>query len=172
MIATGRRIALIRCLAVSALAMGVVGCTSGQTAYEAKSAQADALRQARQQLVDDLHACSTRYAYDPEAPNLPENALAPDELEWRECAYDAARNYTAVNTPLALDFATLIDEDQKMTTALANGEMSRTERRDRLRVLIQAVHDKELEQLRSLDSQEAREQELVRQVTNGLRGLH
>lgn len=172
MIAIGRRIPFIRSLAVGALLAGLAACTSGQTAYEAKSAQAETLRQARQQLVDDLRACSARYAYDPDAAGLPENALAPNELEWRQCAYEAARDYTAVNTPLALDFATLIDEDQKMTAALANGEMSRTERRERMRVLIQAVHDKELAQLESLDSQEERERELVRQVTDGLRGLH
>ena len=158
-------------LAAAVLALAA-GCTSGQTTYGAKSAQAEALRQARETLIADLRDCSARYDYNPNDPNLPENALAPNELEWRQCAYDAANAYTAVNTPLALDFATLIDQDQQMTEQLAAGEITRTERRERLRVLIEAVHEKELAQLETLEAEPAREQELVRQITEGLRGLN
>jgi hypothetical protein len=172
MIAPGHRFGLAR-LAVAAFALTLVaGCTGGETTYESNAARADALREARQQLIADLRSCSERYDYNPNDPNLPENGLAPHEQEWRQCAYDAARNYTRVNTPLALDFATLIDEDQKMTEELAAGQITRSERRERLQVLIEAVHDKELAQLEALEADPAREQDLVRQVTEGLRGLN
>lgn len=165
--------ARFRRIGLAALVLALAaGCTPGQTTYESNQAQAEALRAARQQLVDDLRDCSARYDYDPDAPGLPQNGLAADELEWRQCAYDAARAYTDVNTPLALDYATLIDEDEKMTAALAAGEMTRAERGERLATLIEAVHQKELAQLEALEADPAREEDLVRQVTDGLRGLN
>jgi len=150
----------------------LAGCATGETAYQSQAQQIGALQQARETLLRDLQDCSTRYGFNPNDPALPENTLGPNELEWRNCAYEAARDYTAVNTPLALDFATLIDEDQKMTQALAAGQITRSERRARLQPLIAAVHDKEMQQIEALEADQAKKDELVRRVTEGLRGFN
>ena len=172
MIAFGHRLARhshrIGCAAI-ALAF-VAGCTA-PTAYKENTATAELLRQARQQLLSDLQACSARYNYDPDEPGLPEDRLAPYELQWRSCAYDAARDYTQVNTAMAIDFATLIDQDKALTADLAAGEITRSERRLRLKALIENVHQKEVEQLESLETDAARDLELIHQVGDGLRGL-
>jgi len=146
----------------------VAGCTAGETS-RTRSDEAEALLAARDRLDAALRSCSERYPYDPNDPSLPERALGPNELEWRQCAYEAAREYSAVNTSLALDFATLIDEDQKLTQALAAGEITRSERRSRLQPLITAVHEKELEQIEELEADRARQDALVRRITEGLR---
>ena len=157
---------------VAALILALAaGCTTGESTYEAKAEQAGALQAARDRLHQELRDCGTRYNYDPNDPSLPERGVTPNELEWRQCAYDAARNYTSVNTPLALDFATLIDEDQKMTQALATGQMTRSERRERLRPLIAAVHEKEVNQIEAIEADQARKDELARQTIEGLRGF-
>lgn len=158
-------------LAGAAMAL-LAGCGTGETTYQSQAAQVETLQEARERLLRDLQDCSTRYGFNPNDPALPENALGPNELDWRDCAYEAARDYTAVNTPLALDFATLIDEDQKMTQALAAGQMTRSERRARLQPLIAAVHEKEMQQIEALEADQARKNELVRQVTEGLRGFN
>lgn len=159
-------------LSILVLALAA-GCSStGETTYQSQTEQVGTLQQARERLLEQLQDCGTRHRYDPDDPALPENGLGPTELEWRQCAYEAARDYSAVNTPLALDFATLIDEDQKMTQALAAGQMTRSERRARLQPLIAAVREKELEQIEALAADQARKDALARQITEGLRGLN
>jgi hypothetical protein len=42
---------------------------------------------ARDKLIADLQQCSQRYGYDPNhVQGVAENALAPQELQWRQCA--------------------------------------------------------------------------------------
>jgi hypothetical protein len=178
MTALGHRLSSPRTrrIAIAALLLALAACASGGSsssgAGNTAAAKADTLVDAREKLVAALTDCSSRYDYDPEAPGLPENALAPNELEWRDCAYAAAREYTRVNTALAVDFTTLIDEDQRLTQAVADGQMTRTERRQRLQPLIEGIRQKEEEQIQSLESDQARNLDLTRQVTEGLRGLH
>jgi len=178
MTALGHRLSSPRTrqIAIAALLLALAACSSGggasDTASNTAAAKADTLVDAREKLVAALKDCSGRYDYNPEAPGLPENAVAPHELEWRDCAYAAAREYTRVNTALAVDFTTLIDEDQRLTQAVAGGQMTRTERRQRLQPMIEGIRQKEEEQIQSLESDQARNLDLTRQVTEGLRGLH
>ena len=180
MTALGHRLSSPRTrrIAIAALLLALAACTSGGSgsrssgAGDTAAAKADTLVDGREKLVAALKDCSGRYDYDPEAAGLPENALAPNELEWRDCAYAAAREYTRVNTALAVDFTTLIDEDQRLTQAVAGGQMTRTERRQLLQPMIEGIRQKEEEQIQSLESDQARNLDLTRQVTEGLRGLH
>lgn len=147
------------------------GCAGAGPADDSAAAKANTLVSAREKLIAALQDCTGRFDYDPEAPGLPENALAPNELGWRDCAYAAAREYTRVNTALAVDFTTLIDEDQRLTQQVARGQMTRTERRQRLQPMIEGIRQKEEEQIQSLESDQAHNADLIRQVTEGLRGL-
>jgi len=160
--------------ALAALLLALAaGCTSGSgTADDSAATKANTLVDAREKLIAALKDCTGRYNYDPEAPGLPENALAPNELEWRDCAYAASRDYTRVNTALAIDFTTLIDEDQRLTQQVASGQLTRTERRQRLQPMLDGIRQKEEEQIQSLESDQEHNADMVRQVTDGLRGLY
>ncbi len=158
-------------LAVLLLALAA-GCANGGDGADSAAAKADSLVAARQNLVAALRDCSGRNDYDPDDPALPQNALAPHELKWRDCAYAAARDYTRVNTALALSFGTLIDEDRRMTQAIADGRMTRFDRRQRLQEMIEGIRLKEEAQIEGLQSEQSRDQDLARQVIEGLRGLN
>src|SRR5215472_18608777 len=83
-----------------ALALLVAGCSSNSAPPPSTAAAAAPLAQAREKLAADVQACGTQYAYDPNhVTGVAENALAPHELEWRQCAYDAVRAYSRANPP-------------------------------------------------------------------------
>src|SRR5262249_35347317 len=81
-----------------ALALLVAGCSSNSAPPPSAAAAPAPLAQARQKLSADVQACSAQYAYDPNhVTGVAENALAPHELEWRQCAYNAVRTYSQAN---------------------------------------------------------------------------
>src|SRR4029453_14188435 len=70
----------------------VIACTSATT--DALAASPSLLSFLHQQLVAALKECTGRYGYDPEqTAGVAENALAPNELPWRQCAYEAVGAY-------------------------------------------------------------------------------
>ena len=73
-----------------ALVAALSACDTGSTSSNTPEGQ---LMQARERLSADLKQCTAEHGYDPEnTASIPENALAPHELEWRQCAYSAVRN--------------------------------------------------------------------------------
>ena len=94
---------------------------------------------AREALVADLQRCTLAHGYDPNAAGLPENALAPNELPWRQCAYEAVRNYGKSNPTVSGYYNQLITEDVQMTTALQQGTLTRTQRRARIEELVEQI---------------------------------
>jgi hypothetical protein len=65
------------------------GCTSKNTTTDSMTS---AVMGARDKLVADIRQCSQQHGYDPnQLQGVAENALAPQELPWRQCAYDAVR---------------------------------------------------------------------------------
>ena len=107
-------------------------------------------------LEKQLAICTDRHGYDPQsAQGLAPHALGEGELEWRECAYQAVRETLAANSPIEYAYRRLIAEDKRITKAVAAGEISRSEREQRIRTYlaqIQEKEDKELE-MRKLERQ-------------------
>jgi hypothetical protein len=146
----------------------VAACESQSTATGASSSDVIA---ARDTFVADLQQCSTTHGYDPNAAGLPENALAPNELQWRQCAYDAARKYGQTHTEVSGLYDQLIAEDIQMTTAIQQGTMTRSQRRTRIEQLIEQIKAAEDAQIKAATSEQARQQEQLRNVVNGARGF-
>jgi hypothetical protein len=120
----------------------------------------------------DVRACSSQYAYDPtNTTAIAENALAPHELEWRQCAYDAIQRYAQANPALASRYDQLITEDMQMTTAIQQGTMTRTKRRARDQKLIGHIKAAEEQQIQTTVMEQQRQTEQVRNMVDGMRGF-
>ncbi len=91
-----------------------------------------------------VNDCSNTFNFDPrEIKNVRENELAPGEIPWRECVYRGVEKFIIPDTALPSDYRQIVAEDRIMTNKIARGELTRTERRNRLEALIQSVKAKE-----------------------------
>jgi hypothetical protein len=136
----------------------------------------------RQQLVVALDQCTRAHGYDPnQTAGVAENALAANELPWRECAYDAVRSYAEGKPSLGGLYAQLINEDIEMTTAIQEGSLTRSQRRARIETLLGQIRAAEDAQIQAAAKQgsggqnpallhQGREQ--LNNVDEGLQGLH
>jgi hypothetical protein len=107
-----------------------------------------------EQLVAALKECTGQYGYDPDqAAGVAENALAPNELPWRQCAYDAVRAYAKEHSSLGGLYTQLINEDITMTTAIQQGTLTRSERRARIEALLTEIQAAENFQIEAADQQ-------------------
>lgn len=131
------------------------------------------LLQARARLSFDVQQCSRRYKYDPDkTANLPERALAPNEIPWHQCAYDAIKNYEKSNPALAGQYNSFIDEDILMTNAIMNGQMTRSQRRARAAQLLAQIKASEQEQISASRSQEAVKEQQTRNLYDLFRSFN
>lgn len=127
--------------------------------------------EARDQLVAELKQCTEKHGYDPKAAGLPENALAPTELAWRQCAYDAARKYGEAHPAVSGLYNQLISEDIEMTTAIQQGAMTRSQRRTRVEELIGQIKAAEEAQIKAAASEQERQHQQLKNVVEGARGF-
>jgi hypothetical protein len=155
------------------LVAGVVAGLSSCTTQSSNSKSQDPLAAARQQLVAELGQCTQTFGYDPnKVSSVKENQLAPHELQWRQCGYDAVRKYSRYQPALTGQYEQLINEDITMTNAIQSGAMTRTQRRQRLEALIAQIKSAEESQVQAAASEQAQQTEQVRQVVNGMRGFY
>ena len=159
----------LRSLAMATAMIALVtACESQSTATSTSS---DTVIAARDALIADLKQCTLNHGYDPNAAGLPENALAPNELPWRQCAYDAAHRYGQAHPAVSDRYEQLISEDLQMTTAIQQGTMTRSQRRIRVQQLIEQIKAAEDAQIRAATDEQARQQEQLQNVVNGARGF-
>jgi len=152
-----------------AMSAALAGCGDQTNATAASTAQ---LNQARDKLVADEKACSVQFGYDPNnTASIPDNALAPQELQWNQCVYNAIRAYERSNLAMAGHYEQLIGEHSQMTTAIQQGTMTRTQRRGRMDQLLAQVEAGEDEQAKESGMDEQLQTQRIRNVVNGLRGL-
>ena len=155
------------------LLVGVTAGLSACTSQSSSSSSQSPLTAARQQLVADLHGCTQTYGYDPRnVAGVPENKLAPHELEWRQCGYDAVRKYSHSQPTLTGRYDQLINEDITMTNAVQSGTMTRSQRRERLQTLVEQIKQAEESQAQAAASEQAQQMEDVRRVVDGVRGFY
>jgi len=133
------------------LAAGMATALSACTSHSPTTSPAQSpLAAARQQLVADLGQCTKTFGYDPNnTTGVAENHLAPHEIEWRQCGYDAVRTYARNQPALAGQYEQLINEDITMTNAIQAGTMTRLQRRQRLEALIEQIKSAEESQTRA-----------------------
>lgn len=126
---------------------------------------------ARDRLIADLQQCTQKHGYNPQATGMPENALAPNELPWRQCAYDAARSYGQAHPEVQSLYEQLIAEDIQMTTALQQGQMTRTQRRARVEELIGQIEQAEEARIKATAAEQERQEQQLKNVVNNARGF-
>ena len=147
----------------------IAGCSNQGPATDSP---ASGLIAARDKLVADIHQCSQRYGYDPtRVQGVAENALAPQELQWRQCAYDATRVYEQANPAMKARYEQLIAEDIEMTTAIQQGAMTRSQRRARIEALVAQIKSTEEAQAKATATEQERQMEQVRNVVESARGF-
>jgi hypothetical protein len=128
--------------------------------------------ESRNTLTADVRACSAKFGFDPAtATGLAETELAPQELKWRQCAYDAARRYIDRNPPMRSLMEQLIAEDIRMTAAIQQGTLTRSERRSRVQEMLGQLRDAEQKQVQAASAEQERKAAEMSNVVEGIRGL-
>jgi hypothetical protein len=156
-------------LCLAPIAVTLVACAA--PGPDAPSGE-QAISQARNQLTADVRECSATHGFDPETVSaLGERQLAPQELAWRQCAYDAARRYIDRNPAIRGLMEQLIAEDIQMTSAIQQGTLTRTERRARVQTLLGQIRDAEQKQMQAASAQRERQAEEMGTVVEGIRGF-
>ena len=158
----------------------VMACTSIPT--DVLAASPSLLSSLHQQLVADLKACTGRHGYDPnQTAGMAENALAPNELPWRQCAYEAVRAYAEEHPSLGGLYTQLINEDITMTAAIQQGTLTRSERRARIEALLTQIRVAEDSQIEAANNQgqggqnpswSHQERDQLRNIVEGVRGFN
>jgi hypothetical protein len=130
------------------------------------------LMAARNRLVADVRTCSQQHGYDPSSvTGIGEKELAPQELKWRQCSYDAARRYIETNPEMRGRIEQLIAEDIQMTSAIQQGTMTRSERRTRIEELIGQLRQAQQAQISAAGTERERQAQQVSDVVDGFRGF-
>lgn len=160
---------LFSLLFLGCLAIGLSSCGGSQGS---SSKSQSPLAAAHQQLVADLGQCTQKFGYDPnKVAGVAENQLAPNELQWRQCGYDAVRKYASYQPALTGQYEQLINEDISMTSAIQAGTMTRSQRRQRIETLIAQIKSAEENQAQTAEMEQQQQTEQVRQVVDGMRGF-
>jgi hypothetical protein len=155
------------------LLIGVAAGVSSCTSHSSSSNSQSPLAVPREQLIADLGQCTQTFGYDPKTiTGVAENQLAPHEIEWRQCAYDAVRTYAHAHPTLTGRYEQLINEDITMTSAIQAGSMTRTQRRQRIQTLVEQIKGAEESEAQAEAIDQQQETERVRRVVDGMRGFY
>jgi hypothetical protein len=128
--------------------------------------------QARARLTAEIQQCSKTYSYDPRTVvGIPENALAPNEPQWHQCAHDAVRSYQKVNPLLAPLYDSLVDQDTSMTDAIVHGRMTRSERHARISQILAEIKTAEQNQIAQAQLLQAQRDQAMQGVIDMIRTL-
>ena len=154
------------------LACGLFACgCAGPQPAPSPSSGADILG-ARTALDSALHQCTNTYGYNPQqASNVPEHALAPHELAWNQCAYNAVRTYEKANPKLAPMYEQLIASYEQMTTEVAQGTLTRSQRQAETRQKLQAIEQAEHAEIAAANLQPAQQNQQQQNVIDTIRML-
>lgn len=97
-----------------------------------------------QRLLTHFSGCSSAHGYDPRSQEgLTQNRLGKGELKWRACAYQGVENIMIPNSATPELFRQLIREDKAMTAKIAKGEMTRSERKERVTAVLDDIRSRE-----------------------------
>lgn len=143
--------------------LGLAGLLAA-CAMEKTTPQPTRLQLAYEQFEKHLEGCSSTHQTDPRTAAAGENELAPREQEWRACAYDGVRT---ILMPASVDprmLASLIEEDKAMTEKIAQGQMTRSERKARLDEIRGEIATKERQAARISAEEAEHNAALVRQI--------
>ncbi len=173
MIARSHLAAACAALLAFALSSCAGDSSSGSSAgTAAASPSAQRITQARAKLDSDIAACTQQHGYDPyKTTGMPENALVPGEMEWRQCAYEAARNYARINSGMRLPYELLIHDDRTMTEQIQAGTLTRSQRRAAVETRLADIRTQEEGQLQAAQDAAEADQRQMQMTVQTLRGF-
>ncbi len=152
--------------------LAAAGCTGSQSGPPQQSSMSTELLGARQALDTALHQCTTTYGYSPQqAANIPEHALAPNELAWNQCAYNAVGTYEKANPQLAPMYEKLVTSYQQMTNQITQGTLTRSERKAQTQQQLQAIQQAEHAEIAAANLQQAQQNQQQQNVIDTIRML-
>src|SRR5262249_45790403 len=122
----------MRCVLAIVLVAAVAGCTSSRP-----------IESSRDELREHLSACTQQFGYDPAHFSVDEHHLAPAEREWRECAYAAVEKFLVPRSLAPDRYRELIAEDRQMTADVDSGNLTRTQRRQRIEAMLDLIDRRE-----------------------------
>jgi hypothetical protein len=147
-----------------------LACASGGPLPDASPAPAR--MPARDAVVAKVRECTRLHGYDPRAVSgVAEHELAPNEIPWRQCAYDALRAYGRSNPPLRGLYDQLIAEDISMTTAIQQGTLTRSQRRSRIEALLAQIDEAESDQIQLAEFERQRQAQQKEFLVESLRSM-
>jgi uncharacterized protein YcfL len=154
------------------LAVGVLALTACASQQPSVTASQSGLIEARDKLVSDIHQCGQQHSYSPSAAAaVAEDTLAPNELEWRKCTYDAILVYARSNPTMIGKYQQLVYDDIVMTTHIQKHSMTRSNRRDRLNRLIADMKKMEDERVQMAEVDREQQSEQVQAVYKAMGDL-
>ncbi len=124
-----------------------------------------------------LLQCTQTFGLDPRKESgLSENELAPNERDWLDCAYKGIERVMIPNTDFPGMYRDFIAEAESLVGLMERGEVTRTQRRNRLQILIAQIENAEIVRMIRDEPQVSEEKhrentELVRGMVEGFRGF-
>lgn len=98
------------------------------------------IEKAKEDLEVHLNKCTSAYGYDPDTvEGIGPYQLAKGEREWRSCVYKGIESIIIPSTLIPDVYLNLIAEDKKMTDAIEKGEMTRSQRKERLQRSVEEI---------------------------------
>ncbi len=124
-----------------------------------------------------LSQCTQTFGLDPRKESgLSENDLAPNERDWLDCAYKGIERIMIPNSDFPGMYRDFIAEAQSIVDLMDRGEVTRTQRRDRLQTLITQIENAEIVRMIRNEPQMSEEKhrentELVQGMVEAFRGF-
>ena len=153
---------------LSMTALVLTSCASQQSSTTTSQS---GLIEARDKFVSDMGQCSQKYGYPEAGTDVAENSIAPNELEWRECAYGAIFDYARSNPAMMNKYLQLVDDDKMVTYGIERHNMTRRDRGYHLNGLLAEMKKMEEEQVRNAKIDQARQSEQVQAVYKAMGDL-
>ena len=119
------------------------GCTVSDNGSP-QTASAFYMKDAHDKFRAHLAGCSARFGYNTEVANAQGRyQLAPNELAWRDCAYEGVRSTLLPSTKHPELYTALIEKDRAMTQQIQARRMTRVQRRQQLDVSFARIEEQE-----------------------------
>ena len=127
------------------------------------------------QLESYLSQCTQTFGLDPRKESgLSENELAPNERDWLDCAYKGIEKIMIPNSDFPGMYRDFIAEAQSLVDLMERGEVTRTQRRNRLQIRIAQIQNAEIVRMirdepQVSEEKQRKDTELVRGMIQGFR---
>ncbi len=153
--------------------LSAVGCAQQGPQQEQRASFVEV----KARLESYLSQCTQTFGLDPRKESgLSENELAPNERDWLDCAYKGIERIMIPNSDFPGMYRDFIAEAKSLVDLMERGEVTRTQRRNRLQTLIAQIENAEIVRMirdepHVPEEKHRKNTELVRGMVEGFRGM-